>query len=306
MTFFDAGSFKESKLSMDHFREWANEIASSYLTSQVPPTDTLCKIAQAEELTPHQIETLAGESNKAIHQAKYASAKDKYLAADFPLADAKTALARLQSAPGGVKLAAAMPDPVVSDDVDLHKAVGVEPEVMDKTASVKLQLKHAEIKTASLKQKMDDKVYIEKCAADDAERRFIKEARQAVLQCGANSAERMKTLGGLDAFAKTAGMHAKARPTLAKLAYALAKEGLLQPEHAKTALAYFLSKEADIKAPEELISANLPGMVINGTHPLYITLKTFRDCADRLDDTRGRASIVDDKIEILRQRIRAL
>jgi len=305
MSFFDAGSFTEPKLSMDHYREWAGQIASSYLTGGVPPTDTLVKIASSEELRPDQVAVLAGEANKAIHQAKYAAADDKYLAADFPLADCKTALSRLQMT-GETKLAAVMPDPVFDDALDIHAAFGVSPEApMDKTASVKGQMKTAAIRAEALKEKLGDQAYLTKCAADAAERSFIKQARQMVLQHGSSSAERMQVLGYLGEFVKTADAPFADR-SLAKLAYVLGREGMLLPKHAATAMSFFAEKTADMKAPEELISSTLPCRVVNGTHPLYITLKTFKEHQGRLDDNRGRASIVDDKIEILHQKIRAL
>jgi hypothetical protein len=299
--FLDPSSFAETKVSMEHFREWANSIASSYLTSGTEPTTSLCKIAQSEELTPHQIALVAGEANKLIHQQKYAAAADKYFAADFPHADARAAIASLQNG-GSLKVAAVLASPTaeVPDDYD---PFGMGPQGEVKTAELKHQFKHTILKTANLQEKLRDRAILTKEAADNAERAFIKEARQAVLS-DSNSAERMKTLGGIDHFAKCAGLDAKRQ--LAKLAYVLSREGLLTQSHAKTALSYFMSKEADCKAPEELISEWLPARVVNGTHPLYITLKTFHDHQGRMDDNRGRSSIVDDKLQILRQKVRAL
>jgi hypothetical protein len=305
MSFFDLGSFRESNLSMEHFREWAGEIASSYLKGGAAPTETLCKIAQSEELSPHQIEVLAGEANKLIHTHKYASATDKYMAADFPLADARQAISTLAIG-GETKVAAAMPDPVFDDELDVHKAFGIPPEgPMDKTASVKHQLKTASEKLAMLQEKLTDKIYLEKCAADEAERTFIKQARQMVLTGGYDSSSRMKVLGNLDHFVKCASMEF-ARPSLAKLAYVLSKEGMLLPNDASIAMGYFMSKEADCKAPASLISENLKAQVVNGTHPLYITLKTFQDHSTRMTGARERSYIVDDQLKILRQRVRAL
>lgn len=300
--FFDSSSFAEPKVSMEHFREWANSIASSYLSSGIEPTTSLCKIAQSEELTPHQIALVAGEANKLIHQQKYASAKDKYFAADFPHADARAAISSLQNG-GTMKVAAVLSAPAPSAVPEDYDPFGVGPQMEVKTAELKHQFKHTILKTASLKEKLSDQHFMQKQAAENAERAFIKEARQAVLS-DSSSTERMRTLGGIDHFAKCAGLNAKIQ--LAKLAYVLGREGLLTPSHAKAALGYFLSKEADCKAPDELISEWLPARVVNGTHPLYMTLKTFHDHQGRMDDTRGRSSIVDDKLQILEQRARSL
>lgn len=311
MSFFDASSFQEQRLSMDHFREWAGAIAGAYMNSGVPPTDSLCKIARDEELTPHQIEVLAGESNKIIHQTKYASAKDKYLAADFPHADSKIALERLQLV-GETKIAAVMPDPDVSmPEPDVFAAFGVEADSLEKSAAeaseknLKHELKTAQVRVQVLREKIADAVYLEKCAAEAAERQFIKQARQMVLNGAHDSAGRMQVLGTIDHFVKCAEM-TYARQSIAKLAYILAKEGLLLPGHAKTALSYFMSKEADLKAPVELISPHLPAKVVNGNHPLYITLKTFKHHADRMLESARRSNTVDDRLHILGERIRAL
>jgi hypothetical protein len=302
--FFDARSFSEPKLSMDHFREWAGSIAGSYLNSDVAPTTSLCKIAQSEELTPHQIEVLAAEVNKLIHSHKYASAEDKYLAADFPLADAKVAIATLQVG-GEAKLAYVSPEPErIDNGPDAYSMWGIqEPAPMDKTASLRGELKVANERTELLSQKLGDRALLSKFALDAAENRFIKTARQLVLQ-GDNFEERLKVLGMVDHQVKLAGMPF-ARKSLAKLAYVLHKEGLLEASGARTAIDYFV-KEADCKAPQELISPNLQARVVNGTHPLYISLKTFKDSHDRHLQEHSRGCLVDDRLQILRQRIRAL
>ena len=304
--FFDPSSFHEPKHSMDNFQEWAGEIASSYFNAGLEPTECLVKIAQSEELTPHHVHVLATETNKLIHQQKYASADNKYHAADFPLADAKIALARLQTDGGQEKTAVAMPDPVVSrQEVDPFEMFGIKEEPMDKTASVRSDLKHHGARAELLGQKLQDQCILTKFAAADAEKAFIKEARQLVLAAD-NSEERMKTLGYLDHFTKNANMSDISRKPLAKLAYVLSKEGLLEASQAKVAMEYFMSKNADEKAPQALISDYLNARVVNGNHPLYITLKTFQDSSSALDVNKDRYQIVDDRLRCIKQKIRAL
>lgn len=302
--FFDARSFSEPKTSMETYREWASSIANSFLTGGIAPTESLCKIAQSEELTPYQIELLAAEANKLIHTHKYASASSKYHAADFPHADAKKAIEKLATVSQG-SVYADTPDPVVKTaSVDENSMWGVKPEAMDKTASVRKELKTAHEKVALLKQKGEDRLFLSKVAAADSERAFIKEARQIALS-GSNSEERMKLLGAVDHLLKQAEA-TFARKSLAKLAHVLSREGLLLPSHAKKAMDYFLSKEADVKAPVELISPMLNARVINGTHPLYITLKTFRDSVDDMRMASERYGLVHDRLSVIQQRIRAL
>ena len=302
--FFEPTSYSEKSLDMDTVREWAGAIANSYLNGGVPPTDSLTKMAQNEELTPHQIEVLAGETNKEIHRHKYAAAKDKYFAADFPLADAKVALNKLQADGGGYKVAATMPEPVfASKELDLYKAFGIEEKAMDKTASVKPLLKAAAIGCGRVAEAVKDKAILSKYAADAAAEKFIKTARQFVIQ-NDNAADRMKALGNLDSFVKAAGMP-EGRTLLAKVAYVVGKEGLITPNQMKTALDHF-TKEADVIAPEELISDWLPAQIVNGEHPLYITLKTHCGLKRSFQEQRSRSKLVEDRLGVIHQKIRAL
>lgn len=293
------------KVSMDHYREWAGEIANSYFNANAEPTSTLKKIAQVEELTPHQIEVLAAEANKLIHQQKFASADEKYFAANFPLADAKEVIKACQIDGGEVKVAAEFMVPQVSDQgPDAFDMFGVEDVPMDKTASVRHNLKTAHVKLQHLKQKLDDKLLMQKHANIINEKKFLKEARQSMLE-ESNTPARAEVLRQFDLFIKSAGFE-QGRPLLAKLAYVLAREGKLEPSFAKKAIAYYMDKTADEKAPPELISENLPAKIINGKHPLYITLKTIADGEAEALRYENQCSLVDDKLRMVEQKIRAL
>ena len=308
--FLDPNSFDKSKLfGLDYFREWAHEIANNYIGNGIAPTDSLCKIAQEKGFVPHQVETLAYETNKLIHQKKYASAKDKYHAADFPLADPREALKRLQSDGGEVKVAVSLPEPKFSrpeDNIDVfYDMFGVKPESIDKTASVKHELCYATEKTAMLHQKVRDKQILTKIAAESSELSFIKQARQHVLGSD-NLNSRFKALGEIDHFCKHAGLGAIYKKPLAKLAYTLGREGLIENSMSKKAMQYFMDKKADQKAPEEWISPNLKSRIVNGNHPLYITLKTFNDYNRCLDIYKDRHQLVDDRLRVMKQKVRAL
>jgi hypothetical protein len=126
-------------------------------------------------------------------------------------------------------------------------------------------------------------------------------AREMVLE----SDDRMKTLGYLYHFVKEAGFNKIGKNLLAKTTYVLRKEGKLDPVKARTVFDFF-SKEADLKVPEDLISENLNITVVNGNHPLYITLKTIADNEAELARWDRESKIVDDKVRILKQKIRAL
>ena len=300
---FNFEEFQQSKHAMDSFREWAGAITHSYLNSGIAPTVSLVKIAKAEDLVPHQIELLAAEANKMIHQHKYANEKEKYHAANFPLADAKDAIGQLQINDTVKTAAFVAPTDLGDEGPSVYEMFGVEPEVMDKTASVKHDLKTTEIKTAYLLEKMADEKIMLASKLESANHKFIKEARQMVIHEDSPVA-RMKTLGYIDHFVKCAGSK-HGRKLLAKLAYVLEKEGKLEPRQAAVARDYFL-KEADCKAPQELISENMNVSVVNGSHPLYITIKTVDDLEAeslRFNDTDR---LIQTKAKILSQKIRAL
>jgi len=304
---FDLGSFNERQLSMSHFREWASEIAEGYLGQGALPTTTLTKIAQQEDLTPPNIKTLAAEANKEIHRLKFAAASSggKYFAADFPLADALQAIASVQVDGGKEKVAREMPLPVMAySGPDAYALFGVKEEPLDKTASVRGEMRVASGRMELLEQKLGDEVIRREFQKDAAEKLFIKQARELILQNTSNGTERMDQIKVLDQFVKSAGLEIGRKP-LAKLAYVLGKEGLLTPLLMKAACARLL-KVADMKAPEDLISQNLQAQVVNGNHPLYITLKTYHDHSEALDLSRNRHKLVQDELRILKQKARAL
>lgn len=301
MPFFNTDSFTAPSLSMETFREWANSVASSYFKAGTPPTDSLCKLAQTEELTPHQIEVLAGEVNKAIHTVKHASAQDKYLAAGFPLADAKEALSRLQ---GGSlsKVAFEIPQPKVTSDYDYYGAWGVKPEAHNKTAQLRHEINHAAQKTAQLNARLRDRAILSKHAADKAESAFIKEARQVVLE-GHSAQERMQKLGFLEKFVSMIS-YPEARPMLAKLAYVLGREGLLEPSGAKHAVEYLTKTGA--AAPDGMHDPKLQPVLARGDTSLEITLRTFRKHTEDHRSCLDRGAVVEDRLSELGQRLRVV
>lgn len=296
----------ESKRTMDEYRVFVDEITHDYFNSGQTPTEGVFKVASIKGLQPHQVEILVAETNKNIHIKKYASADEKYFAADFPLADAKAVIMRLQA--GSVKTASAnhfISPQVPKTEVDMYEMFGVKPVEMDKTASVKHQLKTAEQKSELLQQKLGDAIMIKEAMVTNSQHNFIKMARQMVIQESGHG-PKIKIIDKLGHFVKSANFKKEGYELLGKLAYVLNKEGQLEFGATKRLMEYFLSKEADQKAPEELISQDLPAQIINGQHPLYITIKTIADNSGELARFRRQSGLVDDKVRILRQRIRAL
>jgi hypothetical protein len=303
--FFEPGSFGARKLSMDHFRDWAATIAGQYLKEGILPTDALCKTAQAEDLTPDSISVLAAEINKEIHRQKFAAVKDKYFAADFPLADAGTAIKSLQADGGREKIATAMPEPIIKKaEADPFEAFGVKPEPLDKTASVKHEMRHAEQKLASMARILSDRVEILESQIESTAQSLVKKAQQFVLENANTQAERVAAFDQLNRFVQASSFHFAA-PMMKQAAAALGHVGLLTKSQVE-AIGSEFKKTADMKAPESLISETLPAQIVNGNHPLYISLKTFHDQHNALNLCYRQLKMTQDELKIIRQKVRAL
>ena len=297
-----------AKFDVSDAREYANSIANCYFNSKQDPTTELIKVAQVNSFTPEQVKVVATEVNKAIHNANYKSVTDKYAAAEFPLADAAKALKALQLDNGEVKLAGQFVDPIIEGEYGLKydDMFGVKDEPLDKTASVKHRVKYAKEKLELLDSKISDEIEMNKVKLASAERTFIKTARAAILE-SYNPADRLDTFGNIYAAFQNNKLEKVANTPLAKLALILAKEGLIEKTAAKETVDYLMSKEADQKAPEHLISKNLQGLeIVNGQHPLYITLNTLDHHIREQEALGERFKIVQDKLNHAKQKIRAL
>lgn len=304
----------QPSLTMSTVKQWAADICSKHLSGGMDPTSELVKCAHDNSLTVPQIEILAGEINKTIHTAKYAQAEDKYHAADFPLASAKAALEQLQAASGSTKTASAsmgvgeyLPDPVFAKpEFDFNKAFGVTEEVMAKTAGeIAVENKKEFEKVALLRSKQFDAAEMSKHAAEEAEVAFIKQARSIVLD-GLNSDDRLKKFGFVLHAVKCAGGFEEAKKPLAKLAFVVGAEGFVHPEQSQEIVDYLMSKKADEQAPQALVSEWLNAKVVNGSHPLVVTLKTYLNSKERAAAEATRFGVCDDKHRIMGQKIRGL
>jgi len=182
---------------------------------------------------------------------------------------------------------------------------GVSPEEIDKTASVKHEITNTFQKMSHVRKKYQEEEILNKYAYEAAENAFIKTARQMIIN-ETTAADRTQSLATVHHFCKEAGLGETYKKPLAKLAYALTAEGMLEPSAGKKVVNFLMEKSADQKVPTELISPLLKARVVNGNHPLYIKLKTLKDCQQAYDLSKDRFQLVDDKLQILGQKVRAL
>ena len=315
---FGLHSLGQPTISMGDVKNWAAGVRDQHLSDGTDPTELLVKISQQQNLTPHQVGVLAGEINKVIHTAKYASAEDKYHAANFPLADASKALAALQIPHESEKFAFEIPDPKFTQEIDYDAAFGVSKEaseeaIQEKTAAqessfFRHDLKTAQMKLARAKQEQDRVAFMTKVSRDEAENDFIKKAHDEVLR-GYGQEGRIQNLGTIAHAANCAGLGEVASRPLAKLALALGESGYLDQDKADEISHYLMStmeKKADVIAPEHMISEFMNAKVVNGNHPLLISLKTFKDYDERAMDEANRKRMIDDRHLIFSQKVRAL
>ena len=278
---------------------FAKIAADEYLgKGKRPLNDTLKKIATQEHLTPHQIEFVAAETNKSVWSKLFAL--DKTASYDFPLADAKEIIAALQTTQSPETLKSADLDylsPPSSTKVaafDPFEALGIQEDALVKSAAarkeIKRQLQTRFEKLSAAREELDRLMTVSKTKAEDLELAFVKSARSMVMEVPFE--ERKNALEKVAEFLRGSGNPAYGRHLMKKLSHVLVRQGLV--------------KEGDLKAPEQYISDKLPARVINGTHSLYITLKTLYDKYDYIDNLGSRYEIVDSSLPVIKEKIRAL
>lgn len=278
---------------------FAKIAADEYLGSnKAPLNSTLKKIASQEHLTPHQIEYVTAEANKAVWGKLFSM--DKQASYDFPLADSKDILKDLQvsQAPKEVKIADLdYLSPPISTKVasfDPFQALGVVEDNV-KTASakkeVKRELKKRLEKVAQAREDLERELFVVNSKIELLELDFVKAARSMVLEH--SFAERGAAMDKVAEFLRGCSEKPEHnRALIKKLAHVMKRQGLV--------------KEADLKAPEEYISDKLPCRIVNGRHQLSILVKTIMDQYDQRDVLHNRYEIVDSSLPVIKEKIREL
>lgn len=301
-------NFGMKKVSMDMIREWAHEATNTYLSTGVEPSFTIEKLASTEELLPHQIQTLCAETNKLIHTQKYASETDKYHAANFPHADASRIIDNLKVSDIAKVGSVHSFEPDVSEELNLESYFGIdEGQGSTKVASLKQEVTQSVIKLEDFVKKASLNEIEFESNVSAAESQFVKQSMQMLNQCDQET-DRLNVMGQVLLFSKSAGYLERGKVLMNKVAHVANYNGLISNAALEEVSEFFLSKEADCKAPQSLISDELLGKVqiINGDHPLYITLETINKNDSELAKTRDYANIAQDQLKILKQKIRAL
>lgn len=289
--------------SLDVLKEYAKHASHNFMgKDKVPLTHTIQKTAQVENLSPEEISIVCQEANKAVHSHMFKTAEDKYV--DFEIADPNVIVSNLEKSiqkTASVNHYDAAFDAVfgktaseneISSDFDLapgeqnayqndfqfsqtagHDGLKTPQEHIDKIA-----MAHAK---NELEQNIDDIIMIES-SIDGLKKEFVKVARNQMLSSSLH--ERPQQFGYIAKFCKEAGMVDKQINEMIDLtAHVMYKQGLLE-------------KTADLKADAQYISDNLDARVVNGTHPLYITIKTLVDKETRREALLDRHNLIKTRL----------
>jgi hypothetical protein len=266
--------------------------------NQTALNDTLKKIASQEQLTPHQIEYVAAESNKAVWAKLFSM--DKIASYDFPLADAKAVIGDLQVShkPSEVKAAdldyLSPPTSTKVASFDPMAALGLQEDNIAKTASARKEVKRdlqARLeKLSSAKEELERLMIVESTAIENLETLFVKTSRTMLIEQPLD--ERGAGMDKVAEFLRGCGKPEHARKLMFKLAHVMQRQGLI--------------KVADLKAPEQYISDKMPARIVNGRHALYVTIKTLFDKYDYRDTLGQRFEIVDSSLPVVKEKIREL
>lgn len=278
---------------LELINEFAKEAAHGFLTSQVDPSDAVAKIAQSHGLTPESIDLLIQETNKAIHQSKFASSEDKYVT--FPVADPKRVFAQLEP-----QQKTASSHPAFERDYEEAPNASFE-EGFRKTASAnrnnpfefstKARVAYVAEKTAHQLNELEGELALTRVNLYQNTVRFMKEARNAV--CELPRDDRLQGIFML----KTAMDAAKMSPAL--------EADLLKKLHAVCVQQGVLEKTASV---DQYISDEIAKkcQVVRGNHPLYALIQTLNEDYQRAEALQDTYNAVQSKQTRLLKRFRLL
>jgi len=283
--------------STEVLHKLATSAANQYLEGKTPLNDSIKKLASQYSLNPHQVARVCEMANLETHRALWKTATEKEKVA-FDVADpAKIVVIRIGS--GGTPDAGGSPSgefagPPTSSPAtgpSMAQLFGVDPaNVHNGLTDVpeKSQLVVILQKTAAEKEEVSDDLIMLAARNESEEKRLYWLVKQAFLGEGLS-------LETMYAAAWQNGFGPIAKDLFPKFASDLHKE---------TARASLV--KIAWKAPEELIDQNLPATIVNGRHPIMISLDTLLRYRDQEQRFNWHLSRINDRNTITNQRIREL
>jgi len=282
---FLVGDVPTKVVDLELAKEFAKQAASAYLGQlSTPLNTTISKIASIEKLNPDQVYIVCQEANKIVNNEMFKTAEDNYT--DFELADAASILNDLD---GSEKTASANLDE--DYNLDPHETnVSFNDFSFSKTAghagladNSRRDRQSAIEKLAMAKQRLEDDIIQYNSELKDLENKFVKVARNQLLPYGLK--QRRGAFPYIAHFCKEAGLsNSRTDQLMSYLDAVMVQQGLIE-------------KTADLKADPSLISDKLNARVVNGTHPLYLIVKTIKEKDDEKKLFQDRGNIIKEKME---------
>jgi hypothetical protein len=285
--------------SKDLIKNLSKLAADAYLRDKKAPlAEAIVKIAQQEGVPPVQIPILTAETNQNVWKTLYDT--DKKGSYGFEPADPEHVVAALQSKPVGISKVASADylsgpsEQMLSDSLSLT----LQTYGMDKVATDRRELRQTLQnrleKMSAAKEELQGREIVAESAVESLEGQIVKQAKQMLMEIPFS--ERPQGLDKIAEVVRAAMLPKKKEKEAARL---IVKISALLRSHG-------LVKAADLKAPEEYISKNLPVRVVNGRHPLYVQIDTLTDKWSELEQIRRGREIVDSSLPQLKEKIRGL
>jgi len=287
----------------------AKTAARRYLEEGTPLNDTITKIASDSDLNQQQVSRVCEMANISTHQSLWPSAGEKEKIA-FPLASPKAVIIRLGGSgdmgsgpeghtgctpPTSIASDYMSPPSLPSPGPSMSDLFGVDPDASHEGLhEVGPQRKIIVIlqKKAAEKQAIEDELIVRTMQYESEKKAAYKAVKQEVL-VGAS-------LSDIQHAAYAAGFGKIASEILSEF-----KDRLISETHGR--IRANLEKVAIAPAPDDYISNHLGNIsVVNGAHPILISLDTLHRQDDTLKQLFTGLTRVNDEVKFYNQKIREM
>lgn len=252
-----------------NFVEWGNQASKNFLEDGVEMNSTISKLAEENDLLPHQIQRVCEIANHRTYSELFKTAKDKTF--KFDMADPAKVIGSLESDVSEKIATDYLSAPKASVQIDALKMFGLseisnEPDVREsiKQAGIAIEMMQGaieELKSRSVA--LDHQI--------ESERENLYKIAKEMVISGTELMDIWQAARELDGDEKVAA-------DFGRMVLRMTREGLMG-----AANQYLMSKNAEAVS-EELISKRLSALakptgvrVVNGRHPIMISLNTLAD-----------------------------
>jgi len=266
-------------------------IASNrYLKDGAPLNDTIQKLASREGLNVHQVARVAEMANVETHKAIWGTESDKTKVA-FELADPSKIAAAAGGQPASVSSDLMGPPEMASSRGPSMAELFGANDAGHQGLYGPTEKQHTVIvieKNAAARGDVSNEMILATMRHESEEKRLAHLVKQAYLGEGIK-------LEDIYAVAVQSDLGEIALEQLPKIAEELFK-GTARMSLTKIAWA----------APEELIDRELPLTIVNGAHPIMVSLDALKQYRNQLQQYNWHLSRIDDENTIASQRLRNL